>query len=119
MGSTHSDAAQAAYDADREQEALDQAADAAEAIARELEREWQGGEAEPSVSVALNVGGDDQPVFVFSILLGLDEDFDVAEWPAQILDDLKASLRSRVSGTDVDDWDWLVTAAIKSGSSAA
>ncbi len=118
MGYSEADAAHDAADAERAESALQEAEEAARRIAREFEGNWQGDRLHPNVSVELAVGGDDQPVFVFRLLVDLDEDLDADEYPADEIAGLQGDLRNRVPGTPVDAWDWIVTTGTKAGSAA-
>jgi hypothetical protein len=110
----------AAHDAEQRQQQLAAAFRAAGAISDELTQEWRSKDLSPAVSVKLDVGEDNDPVFVFSILLRLDEDFDASQFPGELVEQLKSDLRSRVVASEVDLWNWLVTAAaVTSGTANA
>lgn len=76
-------------------------------------RGWESEDPKPELTVDVDAGEEGQPVFVFSLLLDLDEDFDPAEFPSEAVEQLKADLRARVVDSEVDHWDWLVTAAAR------
>lgn len=67
------------------------------------------------MSVVLDIGADDEPLFVFSLLVELEEDFDVDNYPDVEVERLRSDLRSRVPRTPVDDWRWLLTTGTKAG----
>lgn len=99
-----------AHDADREQAALDRAHDAADQVVADLNSKWEATGVPTRLSVEVPVGAEDQPVFTFTLLLDLADDFDVADWPADQVEALSDEIRRRLIGSPVDDWDWLVTA---------
>ena len=49
-------------------------------------------------------GSEDRLIFVFSVVLDLEEDFDTREYPAEAAAGATAWLRNRHVGTKVDDW---------------
>ena len=58
----------------------------------------------------LRHGSEDRLIFVFSVVIDLEEDFDVGEYPRDEVNRLTADLRERIAGTEVDAWDvWVVT----------
>ena len=58
----------------------------------------------------LRYGSEDRLIFVFSVVIDLEEDFDVREYPRDEVNRLTADLRERLVGTEVDSWDvWVVT----------
>lgn len=108
-----SDAAAAAHDAELADAALAETRADAEAIAAAFHDEWADNALRPAVSVGLDVGGDDQPLFVFSMNVEIDDDLDADEYPLDEIQALTSALRSRIATSSVDDWAWLVTAGTK------
>ena len=115
MGMSWSDAAAAAHDADRADAALAEALAEAQAIAASFSDESADNPLRPAVSVDLDIGGDDQPLFVFFVNFELDDDLAADDYPLDEIQELTSALRSRIAGSAVDDWAWLVTAGTKAG----
>lgn len=103
-------------DADREARALDEALTVAEAIGQEFAERWTANPLSPTVAVDLGGGSRDQPLFVLTIALDLEEDFDVIAWQEGQVAEMVEDLRSHVVRSKVNDWDWLVTTAVRAGS---
>lgn len=55
----------------------------------------------------------DQPLFVFTLLIDLPEDFAAEDFPSALVARLQDDLRAQIAGTPVDDWDWIVTVLTK------
>jgi hypothetical protein len=115
MGYSSSDAAHDAADAARAEAALDAALEAADSICTSFVTEHQDSPLSPDVSVSLEVGAEDQPVFVFSLLVELEDDLDPNDFPEDEIETLQSALRARIVNTPVDDWDWIVTTGTKAG----
>ena len=115
MGYTSDDATRDAADEERADKALAEARTVADTIAEAFTHDWRGSDLHPIVSAAVDVGGEDQPVFVFSLLLELDDDLDADEYPWGEVEQLQNDLRNRLIGTPVDEWDWIVTTGTKAG----
>ena len=49
-------------------------------------------------------GSEDRLIFVFSVVLDLEEDFDTRDYPDEAAASATSDLRSRLVGTKVDDW---------------
>lgn len=49
-------------------------------------------------------GSDDRLIFVFSVVLDLEEDFDLEDYPYEAAQSTTEDLRRRLVGTKVDDW---------------
>ena len=113
MGYSAGDAAWDAYMSEQEDKALNEAADAADALAADLSVEWAANALQPDVTSQLTVGGDDQPLFVFSIDVQLADDLAAEEYPLEEIQQLAGELRERVAGTAVDDWSWMVDIGTK------
>ena len=113
MGISWSDAAADAYDSDRGDAALAEVVSAAEEIAARCTQEWASNSLAPDVSVDLDIGGDDQPLFVFAVNVELADDLDSSEYPLDEIQELASALRGRVSGSMVAGWSWLVTVGTK------
>ena len=115
MGMSWSDAADAARDAEREEVALTEALAEAEAIAASFTDERSSDLLQPAVSVDLDIGGDDQPLFVFSMNVDLEDDLDADAYPLEEIQGLTSALRSRIAESTVVGWAWLVTTGTKAG----
>ena len=113
MGYTADDAASDAYYAAQEAEDLEATTERGRQLVEEFLGAWADHQLSPGLAFSVEAGGDDQPLFVFTIQVSLEEDFDAAEWPADAVEELTADLRSRISGTEIDNWDWFVGASIK------
>lgn len=118
MSYSASDAAQDAYDAQREEDALAEAAEEADALVARFGEDLGDDDLRPVASVRLAVGAEDQPVFVFELLVDLDDDLDADDFPLDRIGDLRDDLRSRIASSTVDDWDWIVNAGTKAGAAA-
>lgn len=103
------DPAHDAYDAERAEVALTQAAHAAQEIAATFNREHEGSELHPTLRSDLTAGGDEQPLFVFSLVIALDEDFDADDYPSAVVEEFVSDARRRVEASPVDEWSWLVS----------
>ena len=112
--------ADAAWDSDgtdRQTRALDEALTAAEAIGQEFAQRWRSNPLSPTVGVDRRLGSRDQPLFVLTIALDLEEDFDDDAWRDGQVEKMVEDLRSLVlNNSTVNDWDWLVTTAVRAGS---
>ena len=49
-------------------------------------------------------GSTDRLIFVFSVVLDLEEDFDTRDYPYEAAASATANLRNRLVGTKVDEW---------------
>ena len=114
-GMSWSDATAAAHDAEAADAALGAALAEAETVAAAFSDEQLENALQPAVSVDLEVGGDDLPLFVFSLNVDLDDDLDADDYPIDEIQELASALRSRIATTTVDGWAWLVTAGTKAG----
>jgi len=115
MGMSWSDAADAARDAERAEAALAEALTEAETIAASFTEERSGSPLQPAVSVDLDIGGDDQPLFVFSMNVDLEDDLAAEDYPLAEIQELTSALRSRIASSTVVGWSWLVTTGTKAG----
>lgn len=113
MGYSASDAAWDAHMAEQADVALGAADDEAQALATDLSATWATHRLRPNVTVRLTAGGDDEPLFVFSIDVELADDLAAEEYPLADMQQLAAELRARVAGTSVDDWSWMVDVGTK------
>lgn len=118
MGYSAWDAAQDAADAARQDEALSTASVAAESVASRYSADLSDAHLRPIASVRLHVGAEDQPVFVFEVLVDLEDDLDVDEYPIDEIGRLQDELRIRIGESAVDDWDWIVNAGTRTGATA-
>lgn len=82
-------------------------------IGESFAHDWASDPLSPEVSVKLDIGAEEQPIFVFSLLLKLDDDLDTDEYPHREIEQLKSDLRTRISGSPVDEWDSVVVAGTK------
>ena len=64
------------------------AASTAEMLAETFNRDHSSHELRPHLEPTLTVGGDDQPLFVFTLGVALDADFDPRQDPFGPIDDL-------------------------------
>lgn len=117
MGLSWNDAAMSAHDAELADAALTEAQTEAEGIAARFTDDSADNPLRPVVTVDLDVGGDEQPLFVFSVNVELDDDLDAGEYPLDELEELASSLRSQVAASTVSGWAWLVTVGTKAGAS--
>lgn len=115
MGLSLGDTIGASRDSDHEGVALAQALVEAEAISSVFTEERSDISLLPRVRVDLDVGGDDQPLFVFSIYFDLDDDLAADDYPLDEIQDLTSELRARIADSSVDGWAWLVTTGTKAG----
>lgn len=115
MGMSWGDAAAAAHDAAAADAALATALVEAETVAAAFSDDQLANSLQPAVSVDLEVGGDDRPLFVFSLNVDLDDDLDADDYPIDEIQELASALRSRIATTPIDSWAWLVTAGTKAG----
>jgi len=88
---------------------LDAAQKAADEIVDAFNEQRQSGGLHPKAEAELRSGSVEQPLFVITIHLALDDDFDPADWPQQEVAALTEALRDAVVGSAVDDYDWFVT----------
>lgn len=98
-----------AEDVDREQSAFDRAHDCATKLVADLNGEWEASGLTTRLSFEVPIGAEDQPVFTFTLLLDLADDFDPADWPAVQVEKLSDEIGSRLIGSPADQFDWLVT----------
>lgn len=91
------------------------ALDAAKKVAESFTREWQKDRLSPDVTVDLEVGASDQPIFIFSLLLELSDDIDPHDYPSKEIETLQASLRDHIANSPVDRWKSVVVAGAKHG----
>ena len=58
----------------------------------------------------LRYGSEDRLIFVFSVIIDLEESFDLQAYPREEVNGVTADLRERLIGTEVDAWGvWVVT----------
>lgn len=118
MGYSASDAAQNAGDAVRAEAALREAIEMAKKVGRQFGDDWRTDPLSPVVSVDVDLGGEDRPVFVFALLVELGDDLDVEEYPEADIGRLQDNLRARIAASTVDDWDWIVSTGTKAGAAS-
>lgn len=86
---------------------------AAEDVARSFAQDRGSGPLTPDVTVKLDTGAEDQPVFLFSLLLNLSDDLDPNEYPSEEIKALQSDLRARIAASPVDRWRSVVQAHAK------
>jgi hypothetical protein len=109
------DAGPAAHDTAVTKASLADAQAEAAAIAARFTAERTENPLRPDVTVDLDVGGDDQPLFVFSVNVDLDDDLAASEYPLDELQELASALRSQVAESPVNGWASLVTVGTRAG----
>jgi hypothetical protein len=90
-----------------------QALEEAQRISGFFTHNWASDPLSPEVAVRLDVGAEEQPIFVFSLRLKLDDDLDPDEYPRDQIEQLKSDLRARIADSPVDEWDSVVVAGTK------
>lgn len=118
MGTARSDLGWDDHQSDRAAAELDVAEVAAKEIAAAFTAERSDSSLHPDVSVVLDVGGDDEPLFVFSMDVDLDEGLDVDEYPLDEVQELASELRSRIAASVIATWSSLVTVATKASAAS-
>ena len=64
-------------------------------------------------------GSEDRLIFIFSVVLDLDEDLRIRDYPREAVNRVTADLRRRLVGTRVDTWGvWVVTITLRPRSSS-
>lgn len=64
-------------------------------------------------------GSKGRLIFVFSVVLDLNDDFDTRDYPGDVADSATEELRKRLVGTDVDEWGvYVVTVTARPRSSS-
>jgi hypothetical protein len=86
------------------QSALDRAKRAAERVRKEFVESLSPDSPAYDVEWTTRYGSKDRLIFEFSVVLDLDEDFDVRDYPGEAADSATAELRRRLVGTKVDEW---------------
>lgn len=112
MGRT---AREAAADAERVAEELALALQLAHELCTSFSQDKRNAQLSPSTEVSLTTGAEDQHLFVFSLLLDLDDDLDAEDYPIAKIEELQNALRARITESPVDEWDWIVTIGTKAG----
>lgn len=98
MASSHADHAHEMHLADKFWEAVDRAVAQARELLGALTERWSDSALAPRIEVGLDYPDpDDEPVLQIRVLLALDEDFSVDEWPGEALARLKSEIRKIVS----------------------
>lgn len=80
-------------------------------VCNSLNEAWAGHDLAPDFQVALQTGADDEPVLVFTITLALRDDFPTESWPADEVAEMKAEVRRRLQGAELNGISWYVTVA--------
>ena len=86
------------------QAALDAAKQDAERVRKEFVESLPPGSPAYDAEWTTRYGSEDRLIFVFSVVLDLDEDFDTRDYPYEAAASATADLRSRLVGSKVDDW---------------
>ena len=80
------------------------AKDAADEVKSEFVRDLPPGSPVYDLEWITRYGSNDRLIFVFSVVIDLDEDFERSEYPDAEMDDLTADLWKKIIGSKVDDW---------------
>ena len=86
------------------QAALDAAKQEAEQIRKDFIASLPSGSPAYDAEWTMRYGSQDRLIFVFSVVLDLEENFDVRDYPYDTTRSATADLRRRLIGTKVDDW---------------
>ena len=86
------------------QAALDVAKQDAERVRKEFVESLPPGSPAYDAEWTTRYRSEDRLIFVFSVVLDLDEDFDTRDYPYEAAASATADLRSRLVGSKVDDW---------------
>ncbi len=86
------------------QAALDAAKQDAERVRTEFVESLPPGSAAYDAEWTTRYGSRDRLIFVFSVVLDLDEDFDVSDYPYEAARNATTDLRKRLIGTKVAKW---------------
>ena len=86
------------------QAALDGAKQDAERVRAEFVESLPPGSPAYDAEWTTRYGSEDRLIFVFSVVLDLEEDFDTRDYPYEAAASATADLRNRLGGTKVDDW---------------
>ena len=86
------------------QAALDAAKQDAERVRTEFVDSLPPGYPAYDAEWTTRYGSKDRLIFVFSVVLDLEEDFDTCDYPYEAAASATADLRNRLVGTKVDDW---------------
>ena len=86
------------------QAALDAAKQDAERVRTEFVESLPPGSPAYDAEWTTRYGSEDRLIFVFSVVLDLEEDFDTRDYPHEAAASATADLRNRLVGTKVDDW---------------
>ena len=112
MPYSREDAAHDAHDSELDEEALSSALVDARALVADFNDQHTEHDLQPRLAVDLTIGGDDQPLLLFSLGVSLEGDFDPAEYPSTAVDELMTDARRRVQSSEIDRWDWLVALTV-------
>ena len=115
MDSTTGDASWDRIDAERADEASTPPLEALRSTIKSFLADHQDSLLSPEVWVDVDPGAEEQPVFVVSLLVDLEDDLDPDDFPRSEVEALQDDLRDRISKTPVDRWDWIVTTGTKAG----
>lgn len=87
------------------QAALDAAKRDAERVTAEFVESLPAGSPAYDAEWTTRYGSKDRLIFVFAVVLDLDEDdFDIRDYPYEAVDNATADLRKRLMGTKVAEW---------------
>ena len=94
------------------QAALDAAKRDADRVRAEFVESLPAGSPAYDAEWRTRYGSKDRLIFVFSVVLDLDEDFDIRDYPYEAADNATADLRKRLAGTKVAEWGVFVVTVI-------
>lgn len=98
MASSHADHAHDMHLADKFWEDVERAVAQSRDLLGALAERWSDNALAPRIEVDLDYPDpDDEPVLQIRVLLALDDDFSVEEWPDEALAQLKSDIRKLVS----------------------
>ena len=86
------------------QAVLDAAKQDAERVRKEFVESLPPSSAACDAEWITRYGSKDRLIFVFSVVLDLEEDFDTRDYPYEAAARATADLRNRLVGTKVDEW---------------
>ena len=84
--------------------ALDAAKRDAERVRKEFVKSLPPGSPAYDAEWTTRYGSKDRLIFVFSVVLDLEEDFDTRDYPTEAAARATADLRNRLVGSKVDEW---------------
>ena len=94
------------------QEALDAARQDAERIKADFVASLPADSPAYDAEWITRIGSKGRLIFWFAVVLDLDEDFDIRDYPYEAADNATADLRQRLAGTKVAEWGVFVVTVI-------